>query len=111
MRRLWEQIVVGAYRVCECSLGWDSAAPAARAHLGWGGIVLCGCASANSNVVARATRTPWTVVIHGLISPAQGSRKYPPHSSLRRNPRTPYQIDQLMSATVKGTPVVRLINT
>jgi len=32
MRRLWEQIVVGAYRVGECSLGWDFSAPAARAH-------------------------------------------------------------------------------
>jgi len=48
----------------------DEATHLALPHLGWGGrgVVLCGCASPNSNVGAPTAGTPWAVFIHGLTN-------------------------------------------
>src|SRR5712691_2449028 len=49
-------------------VGEDEATRLALPHLRWGGVVLCGCASPNSNVGAPTAGTPWAVVIHGLTT-------------------------------------------
>src|SRR5712692_1759909 len=49
-------------------VGEDEATRLALPYLGWGGGILCGCTSPNSNVGARTAGTSWAVVVHGLTT-------------------------------------------
>jgi len=63
-------------------VGEDEATRLALPHLGWGGGILCGCASPNSNIGAPTAGTPRTLLNHilsgllnHLIRPLQERRR------------------------------------